>query len=151
MSTNPSKPYSIPRRYLNGLSTAAARAVMSALSFFEARNQYLKPFLHTTIADAAATLTVANLFDQGCLSMTTTTARAITLPSSAAIIAALCPDGYRLGASAEFTWVTLAAYAATITAGDGSTTIIGSAVVDNASGTFRIIVTSGTTVKLIRK
>lgn len=150
MPANPTKPYTIPQRYLNGLSTRESRGVRGALAFFEARNQYLKPFSATALADAPATLTVAQLFDGGLFTITPSAGRALTLPATTAIIAALCPNELRIGASSEVTVICLAAFAATLTAGDGSTTFVGSAAANNASATWKFVVTSGTTVVVYR-
>lgn len=150
MPANPHKPYTVPKRFLGGLSTREALGVRSALAYFEAKNPYTKLVSATALADAPATLTIAQLFDGGIFTITPGAGRALTLPTTAAIIAALCPNGLRIGASAEITIISLAAQAATLTAGDGSTTIVGSAAANNAAATWKVVVTGATTVVCYR-
>lgn len=150
MPANPVKPYTVPKRFLGGLSSREALGVRSALAYFEAKNPYTKLVSATALADAPATLTIAQLFDGGLFTITPGAGRALTLPATTAIIAALCPNELRIGASAEVTVICLAAFAATLTAGDGSTTFVGSAAANNASATWKVVVTSATTVTCYR-
>lgn len=152
---NPTKMYSIPQRFLNGLSLKESSAVRWALSHFRAKNYNLAPREVVALSNADATLTNAQIFESGIFTITPSTGRALTTPTAAEIIAYLYPAGYGVdqGAGAvhaEFTIVCLAAFAATLTAGDGSVSIVGSAVANNASATWKVIVDSATTVKIYR-
>lgn len=152
---NPSKMYSIPQRFLNGLSLKEGSALRWALSHFRAKNYNLAPRAVVALADEAATLTNAQIFESGIFTITPTTGRAVTTPTAAAIIAYLYPAGYGVdqGAGAvhaEFTIIALAAQAVTLTAGDASVTIVGSAVANNAAATWKVLVDSATTVKIYR-
>lgn len=100
----------------------------------------------TALADAAATLTAAQLLN-GVFTSTPTAARALTTDTAVAIIATL--PGYVVGTHYNFTLVNNAAFDLTLTAGTG-VTLIGKAVVNNASATWKIIVTAATTVSIIR-
>jgi hypothetical protein len=77
-------------------------------------------------------------------------AQAVNLPSTASLIAWM--GGANVGATAEFMFInTSGANAATITAGDGSTTIVGGAVVAVSSSVhYYITIASATTVVLYR-
>lgn len=94
----------------------------------------------TELADAAATLTAAEMLD-GLFTITPTAARALTTDTAANIVAAL-PNA-QVGSWFDITIVCLAAFAATLTAGSGIT-IIGTAAVNNQAGTFRALVTNVT-------
>lgn len=153
---NPSKMYNVPQRFLNGLSIKESSAVRWALAHFKAKNHNLAPKAVVALTDAAAALSNEQLFDSGIFTITPSTGRALTTPTAASMIAYLYPNGFGSdngGAGAvhaEFTIVCLAAFAATLTAGDGSVSIVGSAVANNASATFKVIVDSATTVKIYR-
>jgi len=72
----------------------------------------------------------------------------LVLPTTSAILSAM---GDNVGSSAEFVYVNTAAQAVTVTANaGGGTTITGSAVVNNTSARFLIVVTSATTVTFFR-
>lgn len=153
---NPTKMYSIPQRFLNGLSLKESSAVRWALAHFRAKNYNLAPRAVVALSNADATLTNAQMFESGLFTITPSTARALTTPTAAQIIAYLYPNGYGSddgGAGAvhaEFTVVCLAAFAVTLTAGDGSVSIVGSAVANNAAATWKVLVDSATTVKIYR-
>lgn len=100
------------------------------------------------LTDAAATLTAAQLIDNGIFTITPTQARALTTDTAANIIAKL--PNVEIGTTFEFTVVCLAAFAVTLTAGDG-VTVVGSAVANNSSATFVAVIDSATTVKIYRK
>ena len=99
----------------------------------------------TALADAIATLSAAQMRG-GLFTITPTVGRALTTDTAANIIASL-PVGtttYRM------TIVCLAAFAATLTAG-ANVALVGSAVANNASGTWLVLVTSATTVSIYRE
>lgn len=100
------------------------------------------------LADAAATLTAAQMIESGVFTITPTTARALTTATAAEIVAAL-PD-YQVGSFFDITIVCLAAFAVTLGGGTG-VTIVGSGVVNNVSGTWRARIDSATAVTLYRK
>ena len=91
---NPTKMYSIPQRFLNGLSLKEGSALRWALAHFRAKNYNLAPRAVVALADGAATLTNAQIFESGIFTITPTAGRAITTPTAAAIIAYLYPAGY---------------------------------------------------------
>lgn len=154
--SNPSKPYSIAQRFLNGLSGKESSAVKWALAHFRSKNPNLAPRAAVALADAAAPITSAQIFESGLFTITPTAGRAITTPTAAALIAYMYPNGYgsddgTAGAvHTQFTIVALAAFAVTLTAGDGSVSIVGSAVANNSSATWKVIADSATTVKIYR-
>lgn len=94
----------------------------------------------------AQTLTAAQTVG-GVVTQTATGAQALNLPATSALIAAM---GSTVGTTCELTYINLAAQNVTLTAGDGSTTIVGSAVVNNTSGRFIIAIASATTVVVYR-
>jgi hypothetical protein len=99
------------------------------------------------LADTAVTLTAAQLIDSGIFTAVPTTARAQQLPTAANIIAQL--PGYQTGTEFDFLLVNTAAFDETMTTNTGLT-LIGNMVVNNASGNFKGLVTSGTTVTILR-
>lgn len=152
---NPTKMYNIAQRFLNGLSGKESSALRWALAHFRAKEANLAPRAVVALADAAAPITSAQIFESGMFTITPTAGRAITTPTAAALIAYMYPNGYGVdqGAGAvhtEFTIVALAAQAVTLTAGDGSVSIVGSAVANNSSATWKLWADSATTVKIYR-
>ena len=103
----------------------------------------------TNIADGASmVLTVAGM-QGGIHTATLTTARAITTPTAAALIAEL---GSVVGTSVQYSYINLAAYVATLTAGTG-VTIVGLATTAATAGLasrWEVIVTAPTTVSVYR-
>ena len=99
------------------------------------------------LADAAAILTAAQMIDSGIFTITPTVARALTTDTAANIVAAL-PD-YQVGTWFDIVIVNLAAFNVTLTAGVGIT-IVGSAVVNNASGTWRARIDAAGAVTIYR-
>lgn len=99
------------------------------------------------LADAAAAPTIAQLMTSSIFTMTPTTARTFTTPIAATMVAGV--TGATVGSWFDFTIVNLAAFAITVTAGDGNVTISGNAVVNKGSATFRAVL-GATTVILYR-
>ena len=99
------------------------------------------------LADADATLTAAQMIDSGIFTITPTVARALTTDTAANLVAAM--TGYQVGTWFDIVIVCLAAFAVTLGAGAG-VTIVGDAVVNNASGTWRARIDSATAVTLYR-
>ena len=100
-----------------------------------------QPMLQTkaevALADAAATLTAAQMIGDGLFTQTPTAARALTTDTAANLVAGM--SGVQVGSWFDFTVVNEASatYAATLTAGTG-VTITGAAAVSAASsGSFR--------------
>jgi len=100
------------------------------------------------LADAAATLTAAQMIDSGIFTITPTAARALTTDTGANIIAGL--PGYQVGTWFDIVIVCLGAFAVTLTAAATGVTLVGSAVVNNVSGTWRARIDSATTVTFYR-
>jgi hypothetical protein len=94
----------------------------------------------------ASTLTAAQTVG-GVVTQTATGSQALNLPATSALIAAM---GSTVGTTCELTYINLAANAVTLTAGDGSTTIVGSAIVNNTSARFIIAIATATTVVVYR-
>jgi hypothetical protein len=88
----------------------------------------------TALADAAATLTAAQLLT-GLFTITPTVAQILTTATGTQIATAL--GGSVAGSHVEFTIVNLAAFDVTLVAGVG-VTIVGKAVINDGSGTWRI-------------
>lgn len=103
------------------------------------------------VADAAATLTAAQLLESKLFTQTPTAARTLTTATAALIVAALTDE--TTGTSFEFTIVNKAGSTHAITlAGGTDVTIVGLATVAAAtSGTFVGVVQSDSTVKVYRK
>jgi hypothetical protein len=100
----------------------------------------------TALADAAATLTAAQLRG-GLFTITPTTPRILTTDTAANIVAAI--PNTADGVSFEFTVVNLAGFDVTFAGGTG-VTINGKTIVANGSATFRVVRLSATTVGLYR-
>jgi hypothetical protein len=101
---------------------------------------------NTALADAAATLTAAQLRG-GEFTITPTVARILTLDTAANIIANL--TGSVDNSNYEITIVNLAAFDVTLATGVG-VTIVGRAVINNGSATFRVRRLTSTTVEFKR-
>jgi hypothetical protein len=101
---------------------------------------------NTALADAAATLTAAQLRG-GEFTITPTAARILTLDTAANIIANL--TGSVDNSNYEITIVNLAAFDVTLATGVG-VTIVGRAVINNGSATFRVRRLTATTVEFKR-
>ena len=99
------------------------------------------------LADADATLTATQMVDSGIFTITPTVARTLTTDTAANLVAAMA--GYQVGTWFEFTIVCLAAFAVTLAAGTG-VTIVGSAVANNVSATFKARIDSATAVTIYR-
>jgi len=99
------------------------------------------------LGDADATLTAAQMVDSSIFTITPTVARVLTTDTAANIVAAL--PGYVVGTWFDFTIIVNAAFNVTLSAGV-DITIVGNAIVNNASGTFRGRVDSATTITIYR-
>jgi len=99
------------------------------------------------LADAAATLTAAQMIDSGIFTITPTVARALTTDTATNLVAAMA--GYQVGTWFDIVIVCLAAFAVTLGGGTG-VTIVGNAVVNNSSGTWRARIDSASAVTLYR-
>lgn len=100
------------------------------------------------LADAAATLTATQMIDSGIFTITPTVARALTTDTAVNLVAGMA--GYQVGSWFEFTIVTLAAFAVTLTAGVGIT-LVGSSVTNNVSGTWLARIDSATAITMYRE
>ena len=104
------------------------------------------------VADAAATLTAAQLVAKSIFVQTPSAARALTTATGAEIIAAL--PSYSVGSCFEFTIVNLAAatHVATLTAGASGVTLVGVAAVQPVtSATFIVRIAAADAVVIYRK
>ena len=101
----------------------------------------------TALGTSGASTLTATQTVGGVVTQTATGAQALNLPATSALIAAM---GSTVGTTCELTYINLAAQNVTLTAGDGNTTIVGSAVVNNTSARFIISIASATTVVVYR-
>jgi hypothetical protein len=103
----------------------------------------------TNIADGTSMVhTTAGILG-GITTATLTTARTITTPTAAALIAEL---GAVVGTSVQFSYINLAAYVATLAGGTG-VTIVGLATTAATAGLesrWEVVVTAPTTVSVYR-
>ena len=103
----------------------------------------------TNIADGASMVhTTAGILG-GITTATLTTARTITSPTAADLIASL---GSVVGTSVQFSYINLAAYVATLSGGTG-VTIVGLATTAATAGfasRWEVVVTAPTTVSIYR-
>ena len=98
-------------------------------------------------SSGATVLTAADVVG-GIVTQAATGAQALTLPATSAIIAQM--GGANVGATCEFVYINTAAVAVTVTAGDGSTTLVGSATVNATFSRFLVRIATATTVVLYR-
>jgi hypothetical protein len=87
------------------------------------------------LSDADATLTATQIIDSGIFTITPTVARTLTTDTAVNLVAGL--SEVQVGTWFDIVIVVLAAFDVTLAGGTG-VTITGSAVVNNASGTFRV-------------
>ena len=99
------------------------------------------------LADASATLTAAQMIDSSIFTITPTIARTLTTDTAANIVAAM--PGYQVGTWFDIVIVCLAAFNVTLGGGVG-VTIVGNAVVNNASGAWRARFDSASALTLYR-
>lgn len=98
----------------------------------------------TALADASATLSFAQIFN-GVLTIAPTTARVLTLPSAATIIAAL--TGYEVGS--QFTFTVLNTSTSTVTIAPGTGVVMnGRTLFTEGSTTYLVRVDSATVVSV---
>jgi len=97
------------------------------------------------LADAAATLTAAQIVDSGIFTITPTVARTLTTDTAVAIIAAL--PRYQVGTWFDFTILNLAAFNVSLAGGTG-VTLSGATLIIKEAGTWKVNVTSATTVTM---
>jgi len=100
------------------------------------------------LADTATILTGAQLIDSGIFTAVPTVARTQTTDTAANIIAAM--PGAATGMWSDFSISVTAAFDETLVSGTG-VTLVGKMVLNDRSGTFKILVTSGTTVTIYRQ
>lgn len=152
---NPTKKYNLPTRALaRAFDSGELKAIQWALAHFQVNNVYLKNRTATALADAAATLTAAQLLDSGLFTITPTAGRALTVDTGALILAAIearTGNTPQVGYSFEFTIVNLGAQIVTLTTAASGTTLSGVATINNVSGTWIGVVTSASNVTFYRK
>lgn len=152
MAIRPTAKFDIPARYLGAFSAQEHKQLEWLAAY--GRSNSNSDSLRTVVAltDAAATLTATQMIDSGIFTITPGADRILTTPTAAQLQAGypvkvngLVP----IGSSFEFSVICLAAFNATITAGS-NVTVVGSGAVNNASGTFKAVFDSATTVKIYR-
>lgn len=99
----------------------------------------------TTVAlsDQNATLNIVQLLTNSIFTITPSTGRILTTPTAAAMVSGII--GATVGSWFDFTIVNTAPFIVTLTAGDGDVTLVGNAVINKGSATFRVLVTNITT------
>jgi len=103
----------------------------------------------TNIADGASMVLPIAAIQGGIVTSTLTTARTITTGTAASIISAL---GSVVGTAAQYSYINLAAYVATLSGGTG-VTIVGLATTAATAGQasrWEVVVTAPTTVSIYR-
>lgn len=102
------------------------------------------------VADAAATLTAAQIIDSKVFKQTPTAARTLTTDTAALIVAAA--TGYAVGTSFDFSIINLAAatYSITLAGGTGVTIVGVATVAPVTSAMFRAVIDSATAVSVYR-
>ncbi len=103
-------------------------------------------FINTSLADAPVTLTNAQM-QNGLFTITPTVARILTTDSATNILAA--NPTWAAGSFYEFTITNTAAFDVTVAAASG-VTVVGSAIVNNTVGTWRVQWASSSTVTVTR-
>ncbi len=99
----------------------------------------LKARAEVALADAAATLTAAQMIDSSMFKITPSAARALTTATAAQLVAGC--KGCQVGTAFDFSIACLAAFAVTLGAGAG-VTLVGSGVTNSSSGSFRAVFTN---------
>lgn len=97
------------------------------------------------LADAAATLTAAQMVDSSIFTITPTVARILTTDTAANIVAAL--PRYQAGTWFDITIINLAGFDVTLAAGTG-VTLTGRVIVNNESSTWRVRIDSAVAVTI---
>lgn len=102
------------------------------------------------VADAAATLTAAQIIDSKIFKQTPSAARTLTT-STAALLVAAATD-YAVGTSFDFSIINLAAasYSITLAGGDGVTIVGLATVAPVTSAMFRVVIDSATAASVYR-
>jgi len=126
-------------------AAASMNPALAALDLAISNGLKLKGIV--ALADTAVTLTAAQIYTSGILTAVPSTARNQQLPTAASIIAAL--PAATVGFCFDFCLVVTAAYDETLTTNTGLT-LTGNMVVNNSSGRFCAIVTSGSAVTVLR-
>jgi hypothetical protein len=104
----------------------------------------------TTLSDANATLTAAQLVTSGIFVITPTAARTLITDSVANILEQSYLSNYSAGTAFEFTVINLAAYDVTLAAGT-NVTLVGNMKINNSSATFMAVVVSDSAISVYRK
>lgn len=130
---------------INALQVTTAKIAQGAVI-----NAKLKNGALVALADAAATLTAAQIIDSGIFTITPTVARVLTTDTGTAIVAAM--PGAVIGTKFEIIIVNTAAFDVTLAGGTDVTIGAGQGkhIINNVSGTWMGLVTSGTTVTIYR-
>jgi len=99
------------------------------------------------LADAAATLTATQMIDSTIFTITPTVARTLTTDTAANLVLGL--PGYQIGTWFDIVIINNAAFDVTLAAGVG-VTLVGKAIVNNVSGTWKCRFDSATAVTIYR-
>jgi len=130
-----------------GAPTRLGQSVFTSGNITTTGGSVIQYKLVTALGTSGASTLTATQAVGGVVTQTATGAQALNLPATSALIAAM---GSTVGTTCELTYINLAAQNVTLTAGDGNTTIVGSAVVNNTSARFIISIASATTVVVYR-
>lgn len=129
----------------NGGKVASINSAGTAMTTTRITPAQMKTKAVVALADAAATLTAAQMVDSGIFTITPTVARILTTDTAANIVAAI-PD-YQVGTWFDFTIVNTAAFDVTLAAGTGIT-LSGSNVIHKESATWKARIDSSTAITI---
>lgn len=132
----------LPTTGLVNLAVTTAKIADAAITQAQVKTKTV-----VALADAAATLTAAQMIDSGIFTITPTVARILTTDTAANIVAAL--PRYQVGTWFEIVIVNTAAFDVTLAAGTGIT-LVGKMVINNVSGTWLARIDSATAVTIYR-
>lgn len=129
----------------NGSKVVAVNSAGTALEAIRVTQAQMKIKTVVALADAAATLTAAQMIDSAIFTITPTVARILTTDTAANIVAAL--PNYQVGTWFDFTIVNTAAFDVTLAAGTGIT-LSGSNVIHKESATWKARIDSATAITI---
>jgi len=130
---------------IKGLNVTTAKVADAAVA-----NSQMKIRALMALADAAATLTAAEIIDKSIFTITPTVARVLTTDTGTAIVGAIP----RAQVGTVFVIVIVNTAAFDVTLDPGADVLMGAGrgkhIINNVSGTWMGVVTSGTTVTIYR-
>lgn len=132
----------LPTTGLVDLAVTTAKVADAAVTQAQVKTRTV-----VALADAAATLTAAQMIDSGIFTITPTVARILTTDTAANLVAAL--PRYQVGTWFDIIIVNTAAFDVTLAAGTGIT-LVGKMIINNVSGTWQARIDSATAITIYR-